>query len=393
MLDTRTLYLTYAVLCLTIGGTVLLIERTSHRDRGLNFWGQSFILSGAGTILLFLRGSIPEILTIDTANALYLLAVAFIWCAVLCLFRPDSTVKLPLLMAFGCCLIFWSAHAAGADFKQRVLLMVLLPLAQLIVMLAHIRHIGRYSNPRLCRGVLLMGALLSLFLCFRIARLQVMEYENLFENNDAAWPSLLFSLLLGISGTTGYLLLTATRLYRTLLKTTRIDPLTGLLNRRSFETGAETLLVQGGGLIVFDLDHFKKINDRHGHPAGDKVLTETAARLTGCLIAGDMLARYGGEEFILLRPGAGLETMRLLADTLRQKLAETPFDLGEGGMLTVTASFGVTAGREPLASLYSAADAALYTAKQEGRNRVILAPPPPSVSSSADIPSGMAVAP
>ncbi|HEY0957424.1 MAG TPA: GGDEF domain-containing protein [Roseateles sp.] len=158
------------------------------------------------------------------------------------------------------------------------------------------------------------------------------------------------------------------------------DFLTGLLNRRAFTEQAARLIGQARrhgwpvALIVFDLDHFKAINDQHGHPAGDAVLHAAAEIARAQVRQGELLARHGGEEFILLAVDCRSDEARQLAERLRQTLAEAPIQLPDGERLCVTASFGLAwvEARQlvDLDALYRDADRALYRAKSEGRNRV-----------------------
>lgn len=158
------------------------------------------------------------------------------------------------------------------------------------------------------------------------------------------------------------------------------DFLTGLLNRRAFSEQATGLLAQARrhgwpvALVVFDLDHFKRINDQHGHPAGDAVLRAVADVASTQVRRGELLARHGGEEFVLLAVDCRADEARQLAERLRQTLADAPIALPNGGTLHVTSSFGlawVEARRiADLDTLYREADGALYRAKSAGRNRV-----------------------
>lgn len=148
------------------------------------------------------------------------------------------------------------------------------------------------------------------------------------------------------------------------------DPLTGLFNRRKFLGDADLLMAQNDdfALILLDLDHFKDVNDRYGHQAGDDVLCAVAGILRAELPAGAIPGRLGGEEFAICLAGLAPEEARGLAEVLRRRLAATV--LAHGAV--VTASFGVVSPRpgEDFRGLMARADALLYEAKRAGRNRI-----------------------
>lgn len=158
------------------------------------------------------------------------------------------------------------------------------------------------------------------------------------------------------------------------------DPLTGLYNRHFLEESfkRELLIAERAGhpvsVIMGDLDHFKTVNDRHGHLAGDEVLRAFGALLSNNARATDIICRYGGEEFLLVLPGLPQEGAALRAEQLRRAMSTTHVDYS-GSQIKVTVSFGVatypTDGRTP-DELIASADSALYSAKAEGRNRVNL---------------------
>jgi diguanylate cyclase (GGDEF)-like protein len=160
------------------------------------------------------------------------------------------------------------------------------------------------------------------------------------------------------------------------------DGLTGLYNRRAFgELFASAIANEdrreGGrlGLVILDIDHFKKLNDTYGHPAGDAALRSLARLLVQQLRKGDQAARYGGEEFVVILPGSDHERSMQAAERLRLALAKHRF-VHDGSRIPLTASLGVAVwpddAREPDA-LLAAADRGLYAAKQSGRNRVVAA--------------------
>jgi len=125
-------------------------------------------------------------------------------------------------------------------------------------------------------------------------------------------------------------------------------------------------------IVMLDLDHFKRVNDRYGHPVGDKALRTAALAVTGQLRDGDMLARMGGEEFLVVLPMTDKAGAVLLAERLRQTLSETTLQAG-GDTLALPASFGVAELQpdEDIAAWYQRVDAALYQAKAQGRNALV----------------------
>lgn len=160
------------------------------------------------------------------------------------------------------------------------------------------------------------------------------------------------------------------------------DPLTGLYNRRYLEESFERELHRAQrsddpiAVIMLDIDRFKHFNDSHGHEAGDDLLRALGQLLSGCIRVEDVACRYGGEEFALVFPGMTLDQATRWADQLRHTVESTHFASRGEALEQVSVSLGVAAfpqhGRR-LADLIRAADAALYGAKREGRNRVVTA--------------------
>lgn len=158
----------------------------------------------------------------------------------------------------------------------------------------------------------------------------------------------------------------------------REDPLTGLLNRRGFDEMAQRRLGnlarngQPVSALMIDIDHFKRVNDRLGHAAGDEVLQVVASRLTHDLSNADVLARYGGEEFAVILPGAALAAAERVAERLRAVVADSSVQT-QAGTIDVTISIGVAQREGPkqsLSDLVHAADLRLLQAKRNGRDRV-----------------------
>jgi two-component system, cell cycle response regulator len=156
------------------------------------------------------------------------------------------------------------------------------------------------------------------------------------------------------------------------------DVLTGTLNRRAILSLLERQAAQATrhpsqvGILLLDLDHFKMVNDSHGHTTGDDVLTETAKRLAAPLRRYDALGRYGGEEFLIVLPRCDLERTAEVAERVRLSVSKTPIDTS-AGKIAITASIGAAAmDHRPVSAhdLIQRADQALYDAKALGRNRV-----------------------
>lgn len=169
------------------------------------------------------------------------------------------------------------------------------------------------------------------------------------------------------------------------------DGLTGLFNRRELDARADeaaALAIRHQrplSCLLLDIDHFKAINDGHGHAAGDTVLREVAQRIRGAVRVTDVVGRYGGEEFVVILPETAKHHAVAAADNLRELLAFSPIDV-ETASIAVRASIGVAGWDDAMRTagdLYAAADQALYRAKQLGRDRTELYDPSSERSSAS----------
>lgn len=157
----------------------------------------------------------------------------------------------------------------------------------------------------------------------------------------------------------------------------KTDGLTGLLNRKSWEELLEKEFErqkrysEDCTLIIFDIDHFKKVNDNYGHPAGDEVIRQTATITNQCIRKTDIAGRYGGEEYVILLPHTHVDSAKILADRIRRKI-ESQAAIYENQSIQYTVSLGLCGYDESLASptaWIDCADQALYQSKQGGRNQ------------------------
>lgn len=172
------------------------------------------------------------------------------------------------------------------------------------------------------------------------------------------------------------------------------DALTGAANRRAFmqylemQSEAARRHETPVSVVMIDLDHFKSVNDTHGHATGDRVLVQTVKEVQSCLRDRDMLGRLGGEEFAVILYNTALDNAALVAERIREAVQRMPVETDEGKPFSVTASLGVASvslkdGLDTPDSLLQAADEVLYFSKQNGRNRVSLAKPGSATSLKA----------
>jgi two-component system cell cycle response regulator len=161
------------------------------------------------------------------------------------------------------------------------------------------------------------------------------------------------------------------------------DSLTGLYNRRYMSNHLDAMLQRAKidykpvCVMIMDIDFFKQVNDDHGHDVGDEVIREFSARMGASVRGIDLACRYGGEEFVVVMPDTDLSVASSVSERLRRQISEKPFSAAKGSLqLELTCSIGVTVSQEGenSESLLKRADDALYKAKRDGRNRVVVAP-------------------
>lgn len=228
--------------------------------------------------------------------------------------------------------------------------------------------------------MLVMLAVLAIE-AWRIADLALTVHPpaSLYEANFPDLAHMVLMTLLPALASTAFLLLYYESAHAELRRLARIDPLTGISNRRALAEHAARLIAAAArdgrpfSALMIDADDFKRVNDRHGHGVGDKVLCALVARIQRTLRGSDEIGRTGGEEFVILLPATGAAEARDVAERVRETVAAAPLR-GAGQAVDLTLSIGVATyrtGDPNLDAMLQRADAALYAAKHGGRNRVV----------------------
>jgi diguanylate cyclase (GGDEF)-like protein len=374
-LDVTTLFI--IATCITaLLGLLLLSAWAQERIRALAWWGCAYLLGGFSVAIWSVENLISPPVPAGTANALLFVSCGMIWSAAR-LFHGRR--------------VLWGAMCAGAtvwliaclvpDFAQSVLARIALSSCIVAVYtFLTAAELWRERRKTLLRRwpAIFVPILHGAVFLFPIPLASLLPSDGGMVSLASGWVAI-FTLetMLYVVGTAFIVLVLAkertVRIHRDAAST---DELTGILNRRAFFAAAQQLVARQAkkgepvSVLMFDLDHFKSINDRFGHPLGDAALQLFATIASTTLRATDVVARFGGEEFIAMLPGslsdatAAAERVRLAFQAAAVTVANHP--------LAATVSIGAASATlcADVATLLSAADSALYRAKANGRNRV-----------------------
>ena len=394
-IDGRSLLAVAAALCVVFGLIVLALERRLRQPTpGLRMWAVSNFLLGAAAGLHALQGFAPLWLPAVAGNALMLIGRA---CTVASLYQLDRH-RVPARLLAGFCGVMIVGIAAALfvwpSFPMRSLLVVgsmaaLASWAAILLFVGAPLSIGRTVTVVGFAGIALANVWRLLT---HAQQIDAGVSVDLSSPAIAAYIGVLviFDVLCNV----GFVLIIADRMHERVLQLARTDHLTGALSRGALYTQAARDLQIARrqqtftAAFIVDIDHFKTINDTHGHAAGDAVLRHVALHGQAVLRCTDLFGRYGGDEFVAILPETDLLTAAAIAERLRVAVGEPapgacPLPHGMPG---VTVSIGVAtvaAGGQGIDALIAQADQALYTAKNAGRNRTRVAdeaPAPDKVS-------------
>lgn len=377
--DIRTLYLVTAIAAVFMAGAMTMLWRTVPDERACRYWAQGSVLFAAGFLMIALRGTIPSLLSSAVANTAVIGGYGLTVLGVSAfthgrLFYGPVVAAAALIFLASCYFLY-----IEPDVGFRIFMVAIVGAAMAfwgVVRLATTITPGM----RLTQGVAaVVFALNGTMFVLRAATAWFRpdpEFDLLAATNTQVVFSLT-TIFCMIAATFCFAAMVVRRLHIHLDHLACHDPLTGLLNRNAMEASAvrETARARRHryplALLMMDLDRFKGVNDTFGHEAGDTVLRGFAGTAAANIRRDDVLGRFGGEEFLVLLPDSDHQQALQIAERIRAAVADTPAN-HEGTMIGVTVSIGVAVleGDTTWEATLRAADAALYTAKGGGRNRV-----------------------
>ena len=376
LFDVPTMLLMTAAASLAMAGSLAAVR--PQRREGIGLWALALVLHVATYVLYTLRGHVPDWASIVLANTLLAGAFALVLAAVHQFQGRPQPWRRMLLPVLAMAVLF---TVFIGDYRARLMVTGVISPLQLGMVLW---SLWRPARPAQGGGAVLLTAGLALeigLLSLRgvLAATYGMSVEGMMRGSFMQTFTFMAAFVVVIFSSLGFIFMTKDRADADNRYFAAHDALTGVANRRALILALDrdvARAVRSGepyALLMLDIDHFKAVNDSHGHRAGDQVLCHVAAILRARLRAQDMVGRYGGEEFLVLLPDTPLRGAADLAESLRQAVAQAPC-LYEGRSIAVTVSIGIFGGRlEPADSwdmLIHTADQALYAAKAAGRNRV-----------------------
>ena len=382
-LDFRTLSLTLMLFSLVFGLGMFAYSREHTKFSGIRTMGAGYFLIGGGCVLLGLRHVIYDFLSIVIANIAIIMGVVLIYRGLFrflgITLRHERWLSTTLVVLLAALLYFYTFHIPDINIRIQAFSMVCAAIC-LIGASGLLKH-RDIRNRMVAKMLIAMFLLMSSLFIFRFFwSFYAIPPQDFMRAGLLSALTIIAGELLVILSSFCTIWMASDELQDELSEIARIDPLTGLYNRRAFDEccDIEFSRAQRSGapfaIIMCDLDHFKNVNDEYGHHVGDEVLRRFANTLKEHIRKHDVVARFGGEEFVLLLPGKDTEQGLEVAEKLRAKTADTQITIGDDVCLTLSASFGVahydSRDREWSAVLHRA-DNALYAAKKQGRNCVV----------------------
>jgi diguanylate cyclase (GGDEF)-like protein len=377
-LDIQTLYLVASLVATMLGGLLLFFWR-QEKIPALGWWGAAYMIGGISIAgWTFAPDDVNPLLLLPLHIAGFV-ACGMVWTAARVFHGRD-----PLYIAMCAGAALWAIATLSAMFDSPPAMRMLIGCALVAVyvcLTAGELWRERRQALRSKRAALIVPSLHGLVLMLPIVLGEILLADGAPLQAHSGWiAGFSIQLMLYVVGTVFIIfLLMSERVVAVHKLAASVDPLTGLFNRRGFSEAAARMIAreERAGrpvtVLIFDIDHFKSVNDRFGHPAGDEVLKLFALVLTRTLRVTDIIGRIGGEEFVAMLPCTIPEAV-IAAERVREAFETSGIEVDDLPIVT-TVSTGV-AGGEPgteFEVLLPCADTALYAAKRGGRNRVEVA--------------------
>lgn len=380
-LDVNTLFTVTIYVEALLGLLLLFAWVQNFSIPALAWWGFSDLMRALSVVLFGLRGSVPDLISIDLANTILFSSFALTWTGAR-LFDGRGVQPLGLVAGAAIWLVFCGIPGMMELTDLRVLVCSSI-VAGYTWLTAYEFWRGR-SEPLLSRwpAIFMLFVHGSLFL-LRTPLSRVLPWSQDYEVFGSVWLAVLsFEALLFTIALAFILLAMAKERTEFRHKTAAlVDPLTGIANRRAFLTEGTQIVrrqsINGcpGAVLLIDLDHFKSINDRFGHAIGDRVLQVFAESASANIKTTDLIGRVGGEEFAAVLYNVDRDRALTIAERIRSAFAAAAVEV-DGRPAMATVSVGIVFNEDStfdVPTLLAQADQALYHAKERGRNRVEIA--------------------
>jgi diguanylate cyclase (GGDEF)-like protein len=383
-LDVNTLFMVAIYVEALLGLLLLFVWVQNTQIRAVAWWGCAHLMRSGSIVLFGMYGTVSDLISIDLANAILFLSFGITWTGARVF---DNRPPLPAYLLLGPLVWFFASHVPG--FTVNIDLRVLFScgiIASYTWATAYEFWRGR-AEPLVSRwpAIFMLFAHGALFL-LRTPLAGMLPWLPAGPVEESAWLIVMtFEALLFTISIAFILLAMAKERNEYRHKTAaRIDPLTGIANRRGFleQTTASRRLATGGlptAVLLFDLDNFKSINDQYGHPVGDRTLEIFAATATTHVGEAGLVGRWGGDEFVAVLYDTSRDVAITVAERVQLAFEKAAADIG-GRLIGATVSTGIafsTHGPFELPALLLQADQALYRAKKDGRNRIAIFSPDP----------------
>ncbi|TCL69617.1 GGDEF domain-containing protein [Rhizobium sp. BK251] len=374
LLDLRTIYFIVAVSCLVLGMLQLAAYATGRFERWPLWWAASNLLVGIGSLFVALREFVPSYVSIDAGNVVTIAGYMLMFFAVRVFAgRPiDQRYCWAAIVAASLPIVLFVGDPSAVSARL-LYVSVICGLCDLAIAR---EAVGLARRERLYSAGLLVGLYATTTAIFAVrsflaATGKIGGPDPFGSSPVHGWIAVSAVVFVTLRNMT-MVLMAAERSWNKLMELAHHDALTGALNRGGLAEQIPSLASQPVSLLVIDIDHFKLLNDRHGHVTGDEILRLFADVARGVMRNGDLLARQGGDEFLAVLRGASRDEAVAVAEKIRHAFAMAVMQLPQ---LTVspTLSIGVatrTEGHADFQRLVQQADVALYRSKREGRDRV-----------------------